>query len=151
MRLYEFLTDETILPALQVETKEAAIAEVAETLRGHASVRDFDEFLGAVFAREMDSTTGVGHGVAIPHARTDSVDDFVAAVGRVPDGVDFQAVDGQNVRLIILMGIPTRKVKSYLKLLAHLSLLIKQGDFTEAVAEAPDPAAVRSVFEAFEQ
>jgi PTS system fructose-specific IIC component len=131
MKLYEHLNEETILLDIKSREKTEAIAEVAERLRNHASMSDFDAFLGAVYAREMDGTTGIGGGVAIPHARTDSVRSFVAALGLCREGLDFAAVDGRPVKIVILMGIPLAEVKAYLRLLAHLSLLLKQPEFLE--------------------
>lgn len=151
MKLCDYLTEDTVVADVTAAGKNDAIAELAGTLRRSPAVRDVEEFLGAVFAREMESSTGIGDGIAVPHARTDSVGDFVAAVGRVPYGVDFQAVDGKPVTLIILMGIPTRMVKPYLKMLAHLSLLVKQPEFAEAVRHAEDGAGLLGAFETFEQ
>ncbi len=139
MKLYEHLKEEFVCIDLKSREKRGLITELAELLRNHPAMVDFDEFLKAVFSRESDSTTGIGGGVAIPHARTDSVRDLVGAVGVSRYGVDFQSVDGEPVNLVILMGIPAHKVNAYLKLLAHLSLLLKQGDFVEQVLSSPTP------------
>jgi len=139
MKLHECLSEETIVLGLRSREKNEAIAEVAGPLRSVAAVTDFDALLGAVYARERTGTTGIGGGVAIPHARTDSVSSFVAALGVAPKGVDFHAVDGEPVRLVILMGIPTAKVKAYLRLLAHISLLLKQPDLLERLFGARTP------------
>jgi len=150
MKLYKYLSEERICIDLQSQKKDDAIVEVAELLKDHPGVADFEGFLKGVFARERESTTGIGEGMAIPHARSDSVKDFVAAVGRSRSGIDFDAIDDQPVHLVIMMGIPTAKVKAYLKLLAHLSLLLKQKDFQQRVLEAPDAAALLKAFEEYE-
>jgi PTS system fructose-specific IIC component len=151
MKLCDYLSEQTVLPELKAGEKNQAIAELGEVLKSSDAVRDHEEFLGAVFSREMEGTTGIGGAVAIPHARTDSVTDFVAAAGRSPEGIDFQAVDGKPVHLVILMGIPTAKVKSYLKLLAHLSLLVKQKDFTQRLLEAQTAGDMLETFRSFEE
>ncbi|OPX22076.1 MAG: hypothetical protein B1H04_05560 [Planctomycetales bacterium 4484_123] len=151
MKLHQYLSEERIRIRLESRQKEQVIAELAEPLREHPAMEDFQKFLADVLSREQESTTGIGGGVAIPHARTDSVKDFVAAVGLAPEGIDFQAVDGQPVKLIVLMGVPSHKVNGYLKLLAHLSLLFKQRDFTRNLLEAPDPAAAIETFKRYEQ
>lgn len=145
MKLHESLDEGSILIGLKSREKNELIAEVAEPLRSQEGVEDFDEFLGAVYAREMESSTGIGDGVAIPHARTDSVSRFVVTVGVAPEGVDFQAVDGKPVRLVILMGIPTSKIKAYLRLLAHMSLLLKQPSFRDQITKAQTPREVLDV------
>ncbi len=151
MKLSDYLSQQTILPELQAGEKNKAIAEIGELLSPVDAMGDYDVFLGAVFSREMEGSTGIGGEVAIPHARTDSVRDLVAGMGRSSGGIDFQAVDGRPVRLVILMGIPTAKVKAYLKLLAHISVLIKQKDFTQRLLEAPDAGAMLEIVRSFEQ
>lgn len=150
MKLHEHLDERSIVVGLKSQEKNELIAEIAEPLRSHDEVGDFDEFLGAVYAREMESSTGIGEGVAIPHARTDSVSAFVGALGIVPQGVDFQAIDGMPVRLVILMGIPTAKVKAYLRLLAHMSLLLKQPTFMEQIITSQTPREVMDVLATYE-
>jgi PTS system fructose-specific IIC component len=142
MRLHDYLKPESLRLGLEAREKNEAIAELAETLRGHPDVADYEEFLGAVYAREMSGTTGIGDCIAIPHARTDSVRRFVAALGVSAEGVEFQAADGKPVSLMILMGIPTAEVKAYLRLLARLSLLLKQPQFVERVVTARSPEDV---------
>jgi len=136
LKLCEHLNEDRILLNLQAAEKDGAIVETAGLLRAHPDMADFEEFLRAVRAREEEGTTGIGDGVAVPHARTDSVRGFVAALARAPRGLDFAAVDGKPVKLVILMGIPTPRVKAYLRLLAHLSLLLKQPEFVQRVLEA---------------
>ncbi|MFW6065842.1 MAG: PTS sugar transporter subunit IIA [Planctomycetota bacterium] len=151
MNLCDHLSERTIATELEATEKNQAIAELGEFLKGCEIVRDHEQFVGAMFSREMEGTTGIGEGVAIPHARTDSVTEFVAALGRSSGGIDFQAVDGKPVHLIVMMGVPTKKVKDYLKLLAHLSLLVKQKDFTRRMLDAPDAAAMLETLRSFEQ
>ena len=136
MKLCETLTDDTIAIGIPGPDKPGAIAGVAELLRPKLAADRFDEFLKAVYARESEATTGIGESVAIPHARTDSVSDFVAALGVCRDGVDFEAIDGKPVKLVILMGIPTHKIKAYLRFLAHMSLLLKQPGFIDRIVAA---------------
>ena len=151
MKLYQYLSEDSIRVRLQSGQKEQAIAELAGLLKDHPAMEDFQKFLSGVLEREKESTTGIGGGVAVPHARTDSVKDFVAAIGLAPEGIDFQAVDGQPVKLIVLMGVPSHKINGYLKLLAHLSLLFKQHDFVHDLLEASDPAAVIETFKRYEE
>ena len=151
MKLHKYLTEKAICLDLNGRKKDEAITELAELLADHPNVKDSKGFIRAVFAREKDSTTGIGHGIAIPHARTDCVGDFVAAVGLSKSGIDFNAIDGNPVKLVILMGIPAHKVNAYLKLLAHLSLLLRQDGFEEALLSAPDAKAVVEAFAKYEE
>jgi mannitol/fructose-specific phosphotransferase system IIA component (Ntr-type) len=150
MNLSDSLSEATVLLDISSHEKNKVIADVANLLRSSPAVNDFDAFLGAVYAREMQAATGIGHGVAIPHARTDSVSDFVAALGISREGVDFEAVDGESVKLVILMGIPTFKVKAYLRLLAHMSLLLKRPGFLGRVLDAQSAREVLDAFAEYE-
>jgi len=150
MKLYDCLSEETILVDVKGSEKDEAIAEVAEQLRNHPAVVDFHAFLDAVNVREMEGTTAVGGGVAIPHARSDSVKSFVVAMGICREGVDFGAADGKPVRIMILMGIPVAQVKAYLRLLAHLSLLLKQPEFIARVLMAKSAQEVLDALSAHE-
>jgi len=151
MKMHPHLSPDAIILDLAAGDKAGAIAEVSERLRHHPAMGDFEQFVGAVLSREAESSTGIGNGIAIPHARTDRVRDFVVAVGRSAEGVPFEAIDDRPVNLVIMMGIPTAQVKSYLQLLGHLSLLLKQRAFVDALLSAPDPAAVIKVFEDHEE
>jgi fructose-specific phosphotransferase system IIA component len=150
MKLSDHLEERFVTLELKSRNKEEAIRELAETLRESADMSDFEMYVRDVFEREKQASTGIGRGAAIPHARTDAVKDFVVAVGRVPEGIDFGSIDGKPVRVIILMGTPKAKVKTYLKLLAHLSHLIKTNGFLDGLASAADAAAVVGLFRSHE-
>lgn len=151
MRLSDYLDESFVVVDLKSAGKEDAIRELAEVLRASANVTDFDKYLAGVFEREAQASTGVGRGAAIPHARTDALKDFVVAVGRAAGGIDFDAVDGQPVNIIVLMGTPVAKVRSYLKVLAHISHLIKKEGFLASLLSAPDAKAIVEAFRANER
>lgn len=146
MKLSDRISEEVVCLDIKSSVKDEAIKELAELLRPSRYVTDFDAYLNDVFVREQLGTTGIGKGVAIPHARTDTVKDFVVAVGRSNEGLNFQAIDGQPVKLIILMGTPLGKVGEYLRILAHLSYLLKRGGFVESLMQVADKEAVVQLF-----
>ena len=146
MRLSDNISEAVVCLTMQGSTKDKAIRELAELLRVSPQVRDFDTYVKDVFAREQMGTTGIGEGVAIPHARTDAVTDFVIAIGRSSKGIDFSAVDGAPVKLVILMGTPLGQVGEYLKILAHLCYLLKRKGFVESLLQARDQATVVELF-----
>ncbi len=151
MKLSDHLSERFVAMELSSTTKEEAVRELAERLRDNPSVADFGRYLADVFAREEQASTGIGRGAAIPHARTDAVTDFVVAVGRTAEPIEFGSIDGAPVSTIVLMGTPKTKVKLYLKLLAHLSHLIKTNGFLDALLDAADAAAVVALFKAHER
>ena len=146
MKLSDHISEEVVCLDIKDSVKDEALKELAELLRPSRYITNFDAYLKDVFVREQLGTTGIGKGVAIPHARTDTVKDFVVAVGRSSEGVNFQAIDDQPVKLIILMGTPPGKVGEYLRILAHLSYLLKRGGFVESLMQVADKEAVVQLF-----
>lgn len=151
MKLSDHLKADYVNLELQSTNKEDAIRELAGLLKGSPDVANFDRYLADVFAREKEASTGIGRGAAIPHARTEAVKDFVVAVGRTAGPIEFSSIDGQPVRVIVLMGTPRAKVNLYLKLLAHLSHLMKTNGFLEALLSCPDAGALVDLFKSHER
>jgi len=145
-----YIREELINLDLLSERKEDAIRELARLMESTQGVIDFDLFLEDVFERERLGTTGIGDGIAIPHARTDAVDQLVIALGRSARGVEFESLDGKKVKLLFLMGTPKGSVSHYLKILAQLTRLLKEGTFRDKLLEARDKETVVSLFREIE-
>jgi fructose-specific phosphotransferase system IIA component len=124
---------------LQARQKTDALREVAQLLNKTNCVTDFEAFFQEILEREHVSNTALGHNVAIPHARTDQCCDIVIAVGRSAEGIDFEAKDGQPVRLIFLIGTPKQMVTEYLRVVGNLARLLRQDQLRQSLLEAPDP------------
>jgi len=146
LNFHERLSPEYIMLDLKSDTKEEIIKELAQCIENHKNLLNLQNFLRDVFKREADTSTGVGDGIAIPHARTDAVDDIVVAVGRTKTGCDFKSQDGKPVEVLILMGTPIEKVSLYLKLLAHLSYLLKKPGFIDGLKSAAMPEDIIDLF-----
>lgn len=147
VKITNFLREERIALDLSAYDKEDAIRKVAALLGNATEISDFDLFLKDVFERELLSTTGIGNGIAIPHARTRAVKEFVIAVGRSSDGVDFGALDNRPANLIFLMGTPKDKgLNSYLRILAHLTRLLQKEDFKKGLLYASSPKEIVEQF-----
>ena len=151
MKIIDYLKEERIVLSLKSHTKIEAIKELATLLKDAEEITNFDVFLQDVYERENLGSTGIGNGIAIPHARSEAVKDFVIAFGRSVEGVDFNSLDGQPVKLIFLMGTHReKKLNSYLEILAHLTRLLKQQFFREALLKAPTPSAIIEEFKKIE-
>jgi fructose-specific phosphotransferase system IIA component len=147
-RVWNLLNKENILLGLKAQDRETAILEVGGLLKKSDKIADFNVFMGKVMDRENLCTTGIGSGVAIPHARTDSVKDLVLAFGRSSSGVDFKALDGIPAELIFLIGSPggDKEIKRYLKVLARLAKLLRNPDFRYELIRAATPEEVIECF-----
>jgi len=146
MRFSDYLREDRTNIHMKARTKADAIKELAELLRGAEEVTDFDGFVRDVFEREALASTGIGNRAAAPHARTDTVNRFVIAVGKSDEGIDFDSIDGEPVKVFFLMGTPKSPLGDYLKMLAHLTRLLKERDFVDNLIKAQSAAEVISYF-----
>lgn len=117
-------------------------APVARALRLDAPV-----LAAALAERERLGSTGVGEGVAIPHARVRGLPQLAAAFGRHRQGIDFRAIDGKPARLFIALFAPEHSAGTHLHALARVSRIFKSAPFREAALAAPDAAALRRLLE----
>ncbi|MEI6082910.1 MAG: PTS sugar transporter subunit IIA [Verrucomicrobiota bacterium] len=123
---------------IQSRQKTAALREVAEQLGRTGCVVNFDSFFQEILERERVSNTALGHDVAIPHARTEQCREILIAVGRNTNGIDFEATDGQPVRLIFMIGTPKQMVTDYLRVVGNLARLLRQDALRQSLLDAPD-------------
>jgi len=135
------LRAETINLNLTATRKVEALREVASLLQPTNAIVKFDAFFQEILERERVSNTALGHDVAIPHARTEQCNEILIAIGRSPEGIDFEAKDNQPVRLIFLIGTPKAMVTDYLRVVGNLARLLRQDNLRQQLLEAPDATA----------
>ena len=131
---------------ISATTKDKALVELCDMVVDDASVIDPRGFLNAILEREKVMSTGIGMGVAIPHAKTSSIKDFVIAFGRCKKGIDFESLDGLPVTIIILIGAPENKRKEFLNLIAHIGKLFNESDFKQRFLDTESPAQIVKLF-----
>jgi fructose-specific phosphotransferase system IIA component len=127
---------------LDARTKEDALVEMVEVAATAEAVADKTELLEAVRERERLLSTGIGLGIAIPHARIASVEKFVVAVGRNSAGIDFGSIDQKPVHIVVLIAGPQDAQKPYLELLAQLSKRLKLADVRARITGGASPQEV---------
>jgi fructose-specific phosphotransferase system IIA component len=150
MRLCDLLSKDVIRIPLKGDEKYAIIREMVDILCRAKNVKDCDGVLDAVLEREKVMSTGMGDGVAIPHAKTDAVDDLVAAFGVTEKPVDFDSIDNQPVRMVFLLVAPAGQTGPHLKALSRISRLMHREDFRERLALARDGQQVIETIEQVE-
>lgn len=138
--LHHLLDPARILLTVQNTRRTAALNEVARLLEGHDDVVNFTGFYNELLARERLDTTYIGHGIALPHARTEHVKRMVMAIGRSESGVFFETCN-QSVRLMFVLGTPRSNPGDYLKLVGLLCRVLKDPASCEALFQAPTPDA----------
>ncbi|MFH1767905.1 MAG: PTS sugar transporter subunit IIA [Candidatus Omnitrophota bacterium] len=150
MRVSDHLKEEFCVMELKAVDKKEAIKEITDKLSAAGKIRDLDKFISDVFEREALGSTGIGHGIAIPHARTNAVSDFIIGFGKSVNGVDFNSIDGQKVNLIFLMGADPSDLNHYLRLLAELSRLLMNSSFRRSLIAAETKEDVLKTIKDFE-
>ena len=141
-----YLRPERVLLDLKSTKREEAIQELAELLRDAPEVKDFERFLSDVMRREKQGSTAIGLGIAIPHARTESVEGFVIAVGRAKTPIKWPSPDGEPVKLLFLMGTSTKIIARYIQIVAHLTRILRHEDFRQKLLEVESARAFVDAF-----
>jgi len=139
MKILDFLCQEAIVTDLEARTKKEVITELAELLAKAKKVKSVEEIVKVLMEREQLGSTGIGQGVAIPHGKTDLVNEIVAAFGVSKKGIDFDALDGEPVYLVFLLLAPQEAAGTHLKALAKISRLLKDKFFRQALRNATSP------------
>jgi mannitol/fructose-specific phosphotransferase system IIA component (Ntr-type) len=122
---------------VQCTKRTTALNEVAQQLKGHPDVTNFEGFYAELLARDRLDTTSLGHGVAVPHARTEHVNKIVLAVGRSTAGVPFH--NGEQVHLMFMLGTPKSRPGDYLQVLSTLCRVTKDPANRAAFLAAATP------------
>ena len=143
------LNAENVLLDVKAKSSIAAIRELTELLTDGDAIQNHKQFISDVIRREQSSTTGIGHGVAVPHIHEDFIQRQILALGISKEGVDFGSVDGNPVHIIALLATPKKHHKKHMELLAGLSRLLQHENVRESLIEAGDPATVVEVFTSY--
>jgi fructose PTS system EIIBC or EIIC component len=142
MKITDLLTKETIIHHLKAKTKEEVIDELVAKLQEAGVLTDAQAFKEAIWAREAQSTTGVGDGIAIPHAKTTTVKRPAVAFGRSKAGIDYDALDGKPSHLFFMIAAPEGANNTHLEALARLSSMLMDASFRAQIESASDEEEV---------
>lgn len=144
--LKDLLSERTVRVGLEGGSKEEIIHALVSALEGLPEIRDLDDVERAVREREAVMSTGVGKGLALPHAKTSAVAGTVAAFAVTRSPVEWGAIDNQPVRLVFLL-VGTEAAKSqHIKVLSRVSRLMNREEFRERLLQAESPTDVVAAF-----
>lgn len=149
MRLSELFSEQNILLDVEAAGKENLLETILGDLGTKGNITDLQTALRDVIERENVMSTGIGNGVAIPHAYTDGVDSLVAGFFRTRTGVDFAALDGNVVDLFFIILGPKASRRDHIKVLAKISRLLNHNDFRQELRDAAEAEDVMNVFKRF--
>lgn len=133
----------------QAETRDEALRQLVHHIYVKGKLAQEDAFYQAIIDREKIVSTGIGMGVAIPHAKLPGFDQFFIAIGVLQKPVDWNALDGSPVRLIFMIGGPDDKQTEYLQILSQLTQAIKDEDRRQKLLTLQDPQAMIDLFHSF--
>jgi nitrogen PTS system EIIA component len=136
VKITDFLTAETVVPALAAREKDAVLQEMASGLVAHHPALDEKKVFKVLSDRERISTTAIGEGVAIPHGKLREVERVVGIFARSMEGVDFASLDGAPTHLFFVLIAPENAAADHLKALARISRLLKDPAFRSRLIEA---------------
>lgn len=142
MNLLDILAPDCIKAPLAATDKRGVIDELVDLLAAAGRVGDPRSLKEAVWTREMTRTTGIGHGLAIPHGKSAGMSNLAMAIGRPASPMDFQAIDAQPVRLVVLLASPPDRTSDHIQALARISRLMTMDQFRERIYAATTPAAI---------
>jgi len=148
MKFADVLRKECIAADVTLADKADALVHVSRLAKNSPALAEVDqkEILDALKAREALGSTGIGKGVAIPHCRLSRVKEFVVGIITVPEGVDFDALDGEKVRLIVFIIAPEARSNAHIRLLSAISQALLAPDAVDKILAQHSPEAVYQSF-----
>lgn len=149
MRLADVLKEDHIITDLKARGKRQLLEEMVSCIASRVDGVDSEKVLNAILEREKLGSTGIGHGVAIPHGKIKGMADIRVFFGRSRLGVDFDSMDRQPVYLFFMIVAPENSTAAHLKILAGISHLLKDQEFRHRLATAETAGEVyRAIVEA---
>ncbi len=146
MKVSEYLNEDNILLNVEARNKYDLIDKLIDVVAKSGKVLDKEKVRECIYEREKILSTGVGKGFAVPHGKTDAVTDILLAFAITKEPLDYEALDNQPVRLVMLMVGKDSLVSSHIKLLSRISRLMNNDDFRENLLNAKTKEEVLEIF-----
>ncbi len=149
MSLASLLSSEQIIPEMAATERWPAIVELIDLLLAQKRIETAsrDGILAALKQREETMSTGIGFGIAIPHASSESVSEVVAAFGRSSQGIEFDALDNAPVKFVVLFIVPKNQFQTHLRTLASIAKFLNDRSVREKLAAAGTKEEILAIFE----
>ena len=151
VRLSSLLKEKYIDLDLKEKDKKKIISNLVDLLASSGKLKDNKTILNLILKREKLGSTGIGNGVAIPHAKSEKVKDFLIAFARHNLGADFGALDGEKTYLFFILVSPESNVGGHLKILASISGLVKDKFIVERLKTAKDRKEILKIIATYEK
>lgn len=147
MRITDLMIKETMIMDLQATTKDEAIEELIASLEASGRINDRALFKEMIYKREAESSTGIGGGIAMPHAKTKAVNEATVVFAKSSKGVEFESLDGEPAKVFFMIAAPEGAANTHLRTLAALSRLLIDTDFIGNLMKTQTPDEVSVLFD----
>ncbi len=145
MKISEILKSDFIIADLSGKDKESTLIELTDYLEKNGAIKDKEALLSSLVEREKLGSTGIGENVAIPHAKSEEIDQILTLFGRSVGGIDFDSLDKKPVHFVCLVIAPAHSTGHHLKALARISRLLKSQELRENIMKAQDKNEIYSI------
>ncbi len=146
MKITDILNEKVVVTKLPGTTKTEVLNKMIDLAATSDRVLDKEKMRSAILEREKIMSTGVGSGFAIPHGKTDAVQDIVAAFAITDQPIDYQSLDDQPVRIVFLLVGKDNSVGPHIKLLSRISRLMNREEFRKKLIDAESPSEILQIF-----
>src|SRR5699024_1696283 len=150
-RIIQLLTKELVIMEVEGNTKDSVLEQLVDQLDQAGKLSHKDDFLKAIHAREAQSTTGVGDGIAIPHAKNEAVKEAAIVFGRSKEGIDYDSLDGQPAQLFFMIAAPEGANNTHLDALAKLSTILMNQEARQQLKDAQSPDDIIAIIDSFDE
>ena len=151
MKVTDILKKGFIISELKGKGKEEVINELIDLFKSDERVNDIEKVRNAVLEREKIMSTGVGKGFAIPHGKTDAINEIIAAFGKTNSPIDYQALDNKSVNIVFLLVGKDNLVSTHIKLLSRISRMMNKDEFREGLLKANSSEEIFDLFKKEEE
>ena len=151
MKISDILSPDVIEVNLDVKDKEDSLNKIIALAAKSGKIADVEKVSRTIHEREKLVSTGVGKGFAIPHGKTDAINDIIAAFAITKDPIDFDSIDGEPVRFIFLLVGKETLLNTHIKLLSRISRLMNKDEFRAKLLQAKTKEEVLKIFKDEEQ
>jgi fructose-specific phosphotransferase system IIA component len=151
MKVLDLLNKNCVIANLKGQTKDEVINELIDVFKDDPRVIDLEKVRDAVVEREKIMSTGVGKGFAIPHGKTNAVNDILAAFGKTNNPIEYDSLDGHPVYLVFLLVGKDNLVSKHIKLLSRISRMMNKDDFREKLIKANTSEEILEIFKKEEE
>jgi fructose-specific phosphotransferase system IIA component len=151
MKISKFLNKKLLKLDLETDNKETALKELVDSLKIEAKIQSKNKFLAKIIEREREGSTGFGRSIAVPHGKSETVNELALAIGRSREGIEYHSLDGKKVKLIFMVADYPDYSPDYLKLVSTLVSWLRDDAFRKNLLNAESKSEFIQLFKEKEE